>query len=422
MADDLLTLEDGSGNLLLEDGDDLLLESSTPPLPGETFWDVELAADYVDAVCSMHGVTISAGRPDGEGRFTAAEAAMTLDNRDGTWAQYDDQGRLVDWLPGRELLVWAVIDDEPWWLFSGEITAWRELPDGTVEVEAADAFSKLNQGIGRWQPGVEGDTPTERLEAICALVDYPGATRFDDGDVNLYALWSERTVLEEMQQAAMSDGGVLYVDADGTLLYRDRTFTGGRDDQTAVPVLSDNICVADAVVWDLTLVSDDRILTNVADLTNVATVPVTVHAENVGSIARYGKHTVGGTRTEDQWMIEEQGQALAAFLVGRDAEAYARVESATLHLPDPNQDLWLLGIDRRLGDSVQLLHEYPAAGGGTGLLDLYLVVETIGHDITPDTWTMTLGTTRAVGNRVNERWDRSAYDWDQVHDSNVWGY
>jgi hypothetical protein len=385
-------------------------------------WDAPGASDYIDAVCTMHGLSIDVGAPDGTGQFTAGEAAMTLDNRDGAWSSYDPQGRLTDWQIGRRLLVWAELEGEPWWLFAGTITAWRELPTGMVEVEAADAFSRLAEGIGRWDPGTFGQHPGDRLEAICDLIGYDEPRRFDLGDVTLHGVSTDRTPLEEMQQVALSDGGVLGVDADGTLLYRDRTWGSGRDDQVTVPVLSANVCAVDAVLWDLELVTDDRALVNRAVLSNVAEPELTVQADNFDSQLRYGVHTVPGSRAEDQWTTTGEGQALAEFLVRRDGDAVLRIGSALLYLHDPRQDLWRLGVDRRLGDLVRLLHDQPAAGGGTWRLDLLLVLETIRHDITPDTWTVELATTRAVSSRVTERWDESAYRWDDTDPANTWGY
>ena len=389
-------------------------------------WDdpAVVTSSHVDATCWVHGLSITIGQPDAEGRMAAGELAMTLDNRAGTWGQYDALGRLVDWLPGRAVDVWAVHAGAPWWLFSGEVTVWAERANGTVEVEASDAFSRLNAHIGAWDPGAFGQTPAARLEAIATLIGYAGARRFDVGDVTLHGLTTERTPLEEMQQVAMSDGGVLAVDADGTLLYRDRTWPGGRPDQTAIPVLSANVCgpAVDAVVWDLELSTDDRVMVNIADLANVATPPLEVHAENVESRALYGPQTLPANRDADQWATTTEGQALADYLVTRRGDAYLRVDSAVLYLHDPNQDLWPVGIDRRLGDVVELVQDVPAAGGGTNRLDLFLAVETIRHDITPDTWTVTVETTRTVSNRVSERWDLSLYAWDDPAPANTWGH
>ena len=72
-------------------------------------WDAPVTSDHVDALCSMHGLQIAVGRPDDAGRFAAGELAMTLDNRSGLWAQYDTFGRLTDWLPGRNIDVWATL-------------------------------------------------------------------------------------------------------------------------------------------------------------------------------------------------------------------------------------------------------------------------------------------------------------------------
>ena len=220
----------------------------------------------------------------------------------------------------------------------------------------------------------------------------------------------------------MSDGGVIVVDADGTLIYRDRAWPGGRPDQTTVPVISGNVCTADAVVWDLELTTDDRVLVNVVDLANVAEPALTVNAVNTASRALHGPQTLPANRSADQWATLAQGQALADYLVARRADAYLRIESAVLYLHDPNQDLWAIGIDRRLGDVLELVQDVPAAGGGVGRLDLYLATQTIRHEITADAWTVTWETTRTVGNRVTERWDQSLYTWDDPAPANLWGY
>jgi hypothetical protein len=56
------------------------------------------------------------------------------------------------------------------------------------------------------------------------------------------------------------------------------------------------------------------------------------------------------------------------------------------------------------------------------VLDLFLVVAGIRHDITPSRWVTTLATTPSVANRVLERWDVTGYVWDEDDPNNRWGY
>jgi hypothetical protein len=298
---------------------------------------------------------------------------------------------------------------------NGEVTAWREAADGDVTIEAIDPFTRLNQSIGQWVPGDYGQQPGPRLDDIADLIAYAGVRRFDIGDVTLHHFQTTATPLEEMQAVARSDGGVLFADADGTLVYRDRTWPGGRDDQVAVPTFSDNLCAADAaVVWELTITTDDDAIVNRAQLTNVA--GSTVIAHNADSYVLHGPHVL--TRTNDQWITDAEGMTLAEYLVGRQADAYARIEGFTLHLIDPTQDLWRHGIDLRLGDLIRFVRETPSGG----VVDLTLIVQAIVHEITPIAWVVTVATTRAVGNNITLQWDGAPFAWDDADPVNAWGY
>lgn len=398
---------------------------------GDTDWDdgalwddtTAFAAERLDATCSFQGVELVIGNPDTEGRLAVAECTLQLDNRSGEWSQYDPFGRLVYYSPGAGVDLWAVIDGEPWWLFSGQVSAWRETADGTVEVEAVDPLARWNQPLGEWDPGTYDDTPAERLEAIADLIGDTGPTRFATGDVHLHSFLSTATPLEEARAVALSDGGVLFADADGTRVYADRTWRGGRADQDGVRVFSANVCNHDegaalelVTVWDLEAVTDDEHLVNVVQLTNLAEVTVEARAEP--SIATVGIRTLAG-RDRDQWNLEADGAALAAFLVETLSAAALRVDGFRLHLIDPRQDLWRPGIDLRIGDLIRFLHDQPALGGERRL-DLNLIVASIVHSITPDGWTVDVATTRAVGNNVLWRWDDPDLAWDDPEPE--WGY
>lgn len=303
-----------------------------------------------------------------------------------------------------------------YWLFSGTITAWRERQDGTVDAEAFDAFSILNEAVAEWDPGVFGDTPAQRLGAICAAHAYPGPTRFATGAVTLHSYLSTASPLEEMQHVALSDGGVVMVDADGTLVYVDRQWVTGRADQVDVPTFSDNNCDAPLHVWDAEQTTDDTTIVNRVTLTSLA--DVTVTAANVASADLYGPQSI--VRSGDQWVDADDGQALADYLVIRRGDAYLRLEPFVLHLADPNQPgLWPAGIDRRIGDVVTWVHDQPTTTG-TALVVIDVVVQSIAHEITPESWVTTIGTTRTVGTTVAPRYDRTPFQYDQVDARNIY--
>jgi hypothetical protein len=372
--------------------------------------DPATGAGFTDAVCDFVAVELEAGNPDELGLFASARAVVTLDNRSGEWSIYDESGRLVYFAPGRRLQVGADIAGVWWWLFAGVIDRWDVNADDTVTVEAHDRFGLLAQGIGTFTPGVAGQRPRERIGAIRAAAGDTGPYRADPGDVTLTVQATERAPLEEAQTVALSDGGALYVDADGALEYRDRLWPRGRADQTVVPLFSDNVCDAGAVVvanCELST-SDDHLATSV-HLVNVAgTVADAATTDPLWADRPYPL-----THPEpDQWTTAGEGQAVANHLInlyGTPAVGIARFE---LHLTDPRADTWTVGIDRRLGDRVDFMHDFLAAGGGVGTFNVTAIVTTITHQIDPESWVVGIGTGPAIAATPVQRWDRTAWTWD----------
>lgn len=383
-------------------------------------WDAPfIDQGFTDAVCDFQSVVIEAGAPDDLGIFQSAHALIALANPTGEYSEYTADGRLVYWSPGRRVQILGAVDGELWWLFAGRVTRWDLQANGDVVVEAFDGFSLLNQEVGgEWIPGVAGESPAQRITRIAAARGYPDRLRLDAGDVTLAAPPTTRTPLVEIETVALSDGGAVVVDADGTLLYRDRTWPRGRPDQVTVRVFSDNVCAAPVIVWDLVLTANDDALATVVRLVNTA-----------GDVAEsrlpgglFGLDYVLAHPDPDLWQSATDGRQLAGVLLAQRSTPSVGVESFTLHLGDPQQDLWRPGIDLRLGDRIRFVHEFPAAGGGTATLDVYLVVTTITHEINPDEWVMTVGTTRTVDHTPVEQWDRTRYVWDDPDPGAVWRY
>jgi hypothetical protein len=243
--------------------------------------------------------------------------------------------------------------------------------------------------------------------------------------VTLLARTTDASPLEEMQAVAESDAGVLVVDPDGMLAYGDRRWVRGRDDQLGeVAVLSQNVCGegVDAVLWDLVLRSDDQHLVNLVTLTNGAVVPLTVTARDLVSEGRYGTYTFPENRSDDLWQTAGEGQAVAEYLVDLRGDPMVRISEAALYLHDPRHDYWRLGVNLRRGDLVRFVQDTTAQDGSTLRLDLDLVVAAIRHDITPDGWVVTIGTTPTVGGRTVPEWDDTTFTWDTADDLNVWSY
>jgi hypothetical protein len=384
------------------------------PNPDRLVYDAPLiGGGFTDAVCDFQAVEIDRGEPDDLGLFGAAIATVSLANPTGEYSLWTVDGRLAYWAPGRLLQIFADVDGAPWWLFCGRVTEWAENADGTVTIEAADGFNLLAQETPPYTVGAAGQTPAARLTAIAAFAAYTDPVRFDIGDAPLVTALSDRTPLDEMQTVALSDGGVLFCDADGALLYRDRRWMVGRTDQVTVDTFSDNVCTAPLIVWDAVLTSRDKGLVNHVKLSNTAGL---VAETTLGATPRLTL-----THPEpDLWQTQAAGDALAAWLLAARSSPVMAIERFELHLTDPRQDLWRAAIDRRIGDRLRFLHDYRAVDGDTATLDVTTIVSTLTHQITPESWVVGIGTTRAVAYTVQTFWDASPHTWDAEHPDNEW--
>jgi hypothetical protein len=360
---------------------------------------------WTDATCEWSGFELEHGAPDEQGAIPAARFVCQLDNRTGQWSQWNADGTPGDFGPGQTVNVWAHNASGDWWLFSGTIARWDERGDDTVELEAFDVFSDLAQPIGQFTAGTAGDRPGPRTAAVLAAAGRSTIpTRTATGTVALTVQPSDRAPLEEIQTVVSSDGGLVYVDADGTLVTTDRGWRAGRTDQTAVPVFSDNVCTAPVVVWDPVLSTNDFGLADAVVLTNVAE----LHAQ--APLSLYGAQYVQSF-TDQQWTTQAEGDTLAAFLLAQQGQARLAVDEASVYLLDPRQtNLWAV-VDWRRGDRLRFVHDVKTASG-PARIDVTVVLAALTHTVTPDGWVMSFATSRAVTYTTPAVWDNVQYPWD----------
>lgn len=394
---------------------------------GPLVWDAPfVGAGFTDVYCDLVSLDLVTGEPDTADAYRTPYARLTVrDPGDGRYRSRTVDGRLLYWAPGKRLAVWW--HDETgadWWLFSGQVATWRdELLTPDVTIEAYGALGGLAQPLGReWTAGTDGQLPSPRLSAILAAgTGFAGPRRLDVGDVTLSVpAASDTAPLDELRRVARSDGGIVYADADDTVIYRDRRWRQGRPDQTSVPVLSSNVCwlEPDAVIaWDVVSADLDLRLATTVSLANDATPPLTAVITNPGVPG----NLIYTHPTPDLWRTQGEGTALATALAADRADARVAIGNADVHLHDIRSDYWHQMLDRRLGDRVRFVHQDQwAPPGDTGIYDVTLVVTTLRHTITADTFTVSLSTTPAVAYTLVELWDETALVWDDPNPLAVW--
>ena len=378
-------------------------------------WDLTVpAGPWADLYCDYQGMSIESGHPDEHGVFDADHLIVQVDNRTGEWSRYNVDGSLSNYGPGRHIAVWATDGTDRWWLFYGRVARWDEHADDTIEVEAFDLQSDLAQPRGTYTPGTAGQLPAGRMTSILAVAGFTDRRDLNTGICSLTQQATDQSPLEELQTVAASDGGALYGDADGTIVYAGRGWRGGRTDQTAVPAVSDNVCTAGVVVWDPVLSTSDELLADTVILQNVAKLRSTASTSRPS-----GAYLL--TRQGLQYTTQGEGDTLAAFLLAGFSPPRLRVDGFDLYLFDPRQPSVWRAVDWRLFDRLRYVHDSKVIGGVTRL-DLLTVIISIDHDVTPSEWIMSVATSRAVDYARPINWDQAPYVWDDPSPMAVWTF
>lgn len=377
-------------------------------------WDAGVpVSQWRDATCDFTGADIDYGPADDKGLFPAGRLAVTLDNRSGRWAGYNSNGSPTAFGVGTRIAAWFTDRVSSWWAFNGRVATWDERINDTVEVEAFDTFGALAQEIGAYTPGAAGDLPGARLTAITTTAAVGAVTRFATGTVTLTAQETDQSPLEEMQTVAASDGGVLYGDQDGTVVYADRAWRAGRADQTAIPTVGTNVCTAPIVLTDPVISTSDTGLAGTVILQNV-----------VGLTAKVVRQAMPPFTYADsgqQWTLQGEGDVLAAFLADLMWQARLELSAADLYPRDTRYPALAAVADFRLLDKLRVLHDSHTPQG-VARVDVVVLLVELHHALTAETWVASISTTRAMTSAPTLQWDNTVYVWDDAASDAVWGF
>lgn len=375
------------------------------------------AGVFIDVTCYWSQMTVETGTVDRNGNSPAGRADVTLFDPTSALSHYTALLQLNDWKPGNELVIWATNGVWSNVLFRGRLARFDRLNASTIVLEAYDGTKDLATPIATpYTAGVTGDTIAARLLAVRAKTLYTDPYRFDVGTVTVSAQPSDAQPIDEMRAVVQSDGGVVFVDVDGTLRYYDRRWRGGRTDQATIPIVSPTVC-ARSVVWDLETTTNDVGQADVATFTNVAGLVATAQRVTPPAL----RDLIVG-QTKQQWISQSDGDQLAAYTQRTAPVAGAlAVRGFRLYALDPAQPaIAQLATDIRLFDRVDVELEQPVA---PLLLSVPALVTGVVHDVAPESgWLTTVNTVRAVPYLRSVLWDDTPVKlWDETP-LNYWSY
>ena len=250
--------------------------------------------------------------------------------------------------------------------------------DSTVEFDVADALASLGSAeFDEWVT-TPGDSPAERLTAICdrSEVNFPATRNFDDGGSSTtlqgdYVSWGSN-VLNYAQLVAKCDLGQFFASKDGVLTYysKSRNYTA-----IGQPVFTDDL-TADPTSIPYSAVELDygtEVLYNRVSVDPYGMERQTVtDATSITTFQKVWSLSLSALPLED----ETQAYALASYILVQYANPVTRVSSITvdLHYLETADQGKVLALD--IGSVTRV--KYTPNKTGTAV-DQFVVIEGISH-------------------------------------------
>lgn len=357
----------------LDDATKGRLDNTVYPLAG---------AAFVDVTNRVRSFNFGRGRAQTFATYPAGEIEIDLNNHDRAFDPlYDPSPFRGNIVPGREVRI--KVNDVV--VYTGVIDDWdlsyTNDGDSTATIKASESITKLNRRfLPAFTPSEEsaGDRINNILDR--SEVSWPADLRDIDTDgqtMGAYDIEAETSVLEYLQNIALSDPGEFFMSRDGKLVFQGRKFPpSGADLITFGP--------SDVPFDNLRVLYGSELLFNSIRLTRYT--GGTVVASDLESQNEYGISELSVEEMQlasDSQMIDVAVQYASAY---SQPEYRFEAFDVYLHKLDEATQNELLEAD--LGDVV--LAKFTPNNIGDEIARYGKIIR-IDHNVTPDTHTVTFG-------------------------------
>ena len=335
---------------------------------------------FEDVTSRVRSITISRGKNRDLDRFNAGTLNVEFNNTDRAFdplfAASPFAGNIV---PRRDVRVLADGTAQ----YVGKVTDWNLGYDpagqSIAELQAADGLTFLAQQV------LTAGTATvqssgERVNAVLSMptVDWPLSERnIDTGASTLGADVFDDNALTYLQKVELSEGGLLFIDKQGRVAFKDRLSTPTTDNVTLFADDGTGIPFAPALVEYGT----EELYNQITVSSNAGTAT----SNNALSQTRYGildrdVQTLLSTLTQ----VEDY----ADFLVGRYGEPDYRFARLAIDMSnlDSSQKAAMFALD--MGSVIQIKF---TPNGIPPAIERYGLVISVNHEISPEDHIMTIG-------------------------------
>jgi hypothetical protein len=337
--------------------------------------------EFEDVTSRVRSLTIQRGKNRDLDRFNAGGLSVEFNNIDRAFDPlYAASPFFGDVVPRRDVRVLADGTAQ----YVGKVTDWNFGYDPSGQsiaaLEASDGFTFLAQQV--LTPGTATvQTSGARVSAILSqdTVDWPVEDRdIDTGASTLGADVFEGNALTYLQKVELSEGGLLFIDKEGRVAFKDRLSTPTTDNVTVFSdVAGSGIPFAPAEVE-----YGSEQLYNQVTVTSPNGVAT---ANGALSQTRYG---ILERNVETLLSTQTQVEDYADFLVGRYDEPEYRFARIAVDMDNltPAQKAEMFALD--MGSVIQI--NFTPNGLGDSIQRYGLVIS-LGHSVSPDDHMMTIG-------------------------------
>lgn len=348
------------------------------------------AGVYVDDAASLRTLATARGSDDpSDALFHAQAGTMSalLDNRTRAFDPLSN----TDIRPRRSIKAVATWNAVDYPMFTGFVDQWQlEYPgksstsDAITTVQAIDGTDLLvDLNVTE---RLDEQTTGRRVSDLLDLTEWPVRTRAIDTGQSTMPAHDSGTVSgwSALVEATDSEFGELYVAADGTMTFRDRTAVSSETRTITSQATFGDGGGSELPFYDVTLSYDTkRIRNDIAVVYNEA--GDTAYASDSISISKYGR-----MQYQVQVSINDDStpQRLAALLLMIYKDPQVRIDTLVLKPRRNPTLLWPQALGRELGDRVTV-KVTPPGGGSRISSDVFL--RGIHHDVASagDDWTTT---------------------------------
>lgn len=411
---------------------------------GTSFWGT--GPDRQDISAYVRSVGTSRAFSSDMKAWNAGSSEIVLDNRDGRFspdnvgvgAPYVVAG-LTGIRPGCPIWVSIEYNSITYPLFTGYATDWDESwqghsitlstcddsddPDGLdrdgdalMTLVGTDEWGRLGRQKKRAAVALTGagDTFGQRIARILASAGYSGSSMLGTGVATFQDTDLSSEVLSELNKTAESEGGAIWIDADGMLIAKGRYALMEDVRSSTIQVAFGDNPAAGEIMWSglsVAPISDQKIINHAIYARSGGTAQEVTDA---ASVVLYGTCDDSGQPTDLSCETDAQVLALAQWRVitGRDPEA--TVTSIEIKPGCDVDTLVPMVLDRQIRDLVSIKIRPPSAQNHYFYRECF--ISGISHSIAGGDWTVTfdLSTATAYRTFAASRWDEGTWGSSDV--------